>query len=107
MSALASAGFSASPLAALKVFTNFGREFVLSRTTATMRCLSSVRLRVTVHRSNRRGHPLRLAARAGLIRFLGDDRIELDTNIVERGISPIVLNRKNALFTDHDAGAEN
>jgi transposase len=43
----------------------------------------------------------------GLIRFLGDGRIELDTNIVERGIRPIVLNRKNALFAGHDEGAEN
>ena len=43
----------------------------------------------------------------GLTRFLDDGRIELDTNIVERGIRPIVLNRKNALFAGHDAGAEN
>lgn len=37
----------------------------------------------------------------GLTRFLEDGRIELDTNIVERGI------RKNALFAGHDRGAEN
>jgi transposase len=43
----------------------------------------------------------------GLIRFLDDGRIELDTNIVERVIRPIVLNRKNALFAGHDEGAEN
>jgi transposase len=43
----------------------------------------------------------------GLTRFLDDGRIELDTNIVERGIRPIVLNRKNALFAGHDSGAEN
>jgi len=43
----------------------------------------------------------------GLTRFLDDGRIELDTNIVERGIRPIVLNRKNALFAGHDVGAEN
>jgi transposase len=43
----------------------------------------------------------------GLTRFLNDGRIELDTNIVERGIRPIVLNRKNALFAGHDEGAEN
>ena len=43
----------------------------------------------------------------GLVRFLEDGRIELDTNIVERGIRPIVLNRKNALFAGHDEGAEN
>jgi transposase len=41
----------------------------------------------------------------GLTRFLDDGRIELDTNIVERGIRPIVLNRKNALFAGHDLGA--
>jgi transposase len=43
----------------------------------------------------------------GLARFLDDGRIELDTNIVERGIRPIVLNRKNALFAGHDQGAAN
>ncbi len=43
----------------------------------------------------------------GLTRFLDDGRIELDTNIVERGNRPIVLNRKNALFAGHDEGAEN
>ena len=43
----------------------------------------------------------------GLVRFLEDGRIELDTNIVERGMRPIVLNRKNALFAGHDQGAEN
>src|SRR5487761_835629 len=43
----------------------------------------------------------------GLARFLDDGRIELATNIVERGIRPVVLNRKNALFAGHDQGAEN
>lgn len=43
----------------------------------------------------------------GLARFLDDGRIELDTNIVERSIRPLVLNRKNALFAGHDEGAEN
>ncbi|SDR46836.1 IS66 family transposase [Pseudovibrio sp. Tun.PSC04-5.I4] len=43
----------------------------------------------------------------GLIRFLDDGRIELDNNSVERTIRPITLNRKNALFAGHDAGAEN
>ncbi len=43
----------------------------------------------------------------GLIRFLDDGRIELDTNIVERSIRPLILNRKNALFAGHDEGAEN
>jgi Transposase IS66 family len=37
----------------------------------------------------------------GLVRFLDDGCIELDTNIVERAIRPIVLNRKNALFAGH------
>jgi transposase len=43
----------------------------------------------------------------GLTRFLDDGRIELDTNVVERSIRPIVLNRKNTLFAGHDQGAEN
>lgn len=43
----------------------------------------------------------------GLVLFLTDGRIELDNNAVERTIRPIALNRKNALFAGHDAGAEN
>ena len=43
----------------------------------------------------------------GLVRFLEDGRIELDTNAVERSMRPIALNRKNALFAGHDRGAEN
>jgi len=43
----------------------------------------------------------------GLVRFLEDGRIEMDTNIVERTIRPIALNRKNSLFAGHDAGAAN
>lgn len=43
----------------------------------------------------------------GLSMFLHDGRIELDNNAVERTIRPIALNRKNALFAGHDAGAQN
>ena len=43
----------------------------------------------------------------GLILFLGDGRIEMDSNAVERTIRPIALQRKNALFAGHDAGAQN
>lgn len=43
----------------------------------------------------------------GLLLFLTDGRIEIDNNSVERSIRPIALNRKNALFAGHDAGAEN
>jgi transposase len=43
----------------------------------------------------------------GLARYLDDGRIEIDTNIVERGMRPIALNRKNALFAGHDTGAAN
>jgi hypothetical protein len=39
--------------------------------------------------------------------FLTDGRVEIDSNTVERTIRPIALNRKNALFAGHDAGAEN
>ena len=45
--------------------------------------------------------------RPDLCPFLADGRIELDNNTVERTIRPIALNRKNALFAGHDAGAEN
>jgi len=43
----------------------------------------------------------------GLILFLDDGHIEIDSNAVERTIRPIALNRKNALFAGHDAGAQN
>jgi hypothetical protein len=39
--------------------------------------------------------------------FLNDGRIEIDSNLVERTIRPIALNRRNALFAGHDAGARN
>lgn len=44
---------------------------------------------------------------AGLCLFIADGRIEMDNNTVERTIRPIALNRKNALFAGHDAGAAN
>jgi transposase len=43
----------------------------------------------------------------GLVGFLDDGRIELDTNAVERAMRPIGLSRKNALFAGHDEGAVN
>ena len=43
----------------------------------------------------------------GLLRFLDDGRIEIDSNTVERAMRPIALNRKNALFAGSDQGAEN
>ena len=42
----------------------------------------------------------------GLSRFIDDGRIEIDSNVVERAIRPIALNRKNALFAGSDGGAE-
>jgi transposase len=42
----------------------------------------------------------------GLTLFLDDGRIEIDTNVVERAIRPLALNRKNALFAGSDRGAE-
>jgi hypothetical protein len=44
--------------------------------------------------------------RDGLLRFLDDGRIELDTNSVERAVRPVALGRKNALFAGCDEGAE-
>ena len=42
--------------------------------------------------------------RQGLVRFLEDGCIDLDTNTVERAIRPICLSRKNALFASGDDG---
>jgi transposase len=47
-----------------------------------------------------------LARWAGLGRFLDDGRVEIDSNVVERSIRPIALNRKNALFAGSDGGGE-
>ena len=43
---------------------------------------------------------------AGLILFLDDGRIELDTNTVERAMRPVALGRKNALFAGADSGGQ-
>ena len=55
------------------------------------------------------GEALKYTAKywAGLCLFLTDGGIEMDNNTVERTIHPIALNRKNALFAGHDAGAAN
>lgn len=42
----------------------------------------------------------------GLTRFLDDGRVELDSNVVERTIRPLALNRKNALFAGSDDGGD-
>lgn len=42
----------------------------------------------------------------GLVMFVDDGHLELDTNPVERSMRPIALNRKNALFAGSDDGAE-
>jgi transposase len=43
----------------------------------------------------------------GLVRFLDDGRVEIDSNTVERSMRPIALNRKNALFAGSDEGGQN
>ncbi len=40
----------------------------------------------------------------GLVMFLDDGRLELDTNTVERAIRPVTITRKNALFAGNDNG---
>jgi transposase len=40
----------------------------------------------------------------GLVHFLDDGRLELDTNTVERAMRPVALGRKNALFAGADSG---
>jgi transposase len=42
----------------------------------------------------------------GLVLYLDDGRLELDTNTVERAMRPIALGRKNALFAGADAGGK-
>jgi len=38
--------------------------------------------------------------------FLDDGRVEIDSNIVERAIQPLALNRKNALFAGSDGSGQ-
>jgi hypothetical protein len=42
----------------------------------------------------------------GLVLFLDDSRIDIDSNAVERAMPPIGLGRKNHLFAGSDGGAE-
>jgi transposase len=42
---------------------------------------------------------------SGLVVFLDDGRVEIDSNIVERAIRPIPMTRKAALFAGSDGGA--
>lgn len=42
----------------------------------------------------------------GLIVFLSDGRVEVDSNVVERTMRPIALGRRNALFAGSTRGAE-
>jgi transposase len=41
----------------------------------------------------------------GLVRYVADGRLEIDTNCVERQMRPIGLGRKNALFAGSEGGA--
>ena len=43
---------------------------------------------------------------AGLTRFLGDGRLDIDSNTVERSMRPIALGRKNHLFAGSEGGAQ-
>ena len=65
--------------------------------------------RAKVSRKSPLGEALKYIAKYwdGLCLFLTEGRIEMDNNAVERTIRPIALNRKNALFAGHDAGAQN
>lgn len=43
---------------------------------------------------------------AGLSQSLDDGRVEIDSNVVERAIRPLALNRKNALFAGSNGGGQ-
>ncbi len=69
--------------------------------------LKTVRSRISA--KSRLGDKLSYIAKHmdGLKLFLDDGAIEMDSNVVERTIRPIALNRKNALFAGHDEGGRN
>lgn len=66
--------------------------------------LRTVRARIS--RKSRLGEKLAYISKhmEGLKLFLDDGAIEMDSNVVERTIRPIALQRKNALFAGHDEG---
>ena len=43
---------------------------------------------------------------SGLVLFFDDGRLEMDTNVVERGMKGVAVARKNALFAGSDGAAE-
>jgi transposase len=43
---------------------------------------------------------------SGLVLFLDDGRLEIDTNVVERGMKGVAVARKNALFAGSDGAAD-
>jgi len=57
-------------------------------------------------RRSRTAEAIRYALKlwSGLSVFLEDGQVEIDSNVVERSIRPIALNRKNALFAGSDQG---
>jgi transposase len=60
-----------------------------------------------VSRASDLAKAIRYATRhwSGLVVFLDDGRVEMDTNVVERAIRPNTPTRKNALFAGSDGGA--
>ena len=67
--------------------------------------LDEQRSRVSPH--SRLGEKLTYIANQwdGLLAFLHDGRVEMDSNFVENRIRPVKLTAKNALFAGHDEGA--
>jgi transposase len=62
--------------------------------------------RARVSRKSRIGEKLTYIANHwdGLLVFLTDGRVEIDSNAIENAIRPVALTRKNALFAGHDEG---
>ena len=62
--------------------------------------------RARVSRKSRIGEKLTYIANQwdGLLVFLTDGRVEIDSNAIENAIRPVALTRKNALFAGHDEG---
>lgn len=43
----------------------------------------------------------------GFRHFLGDGRVDIDSNLVENALRSPAMNRRNALFAGHDEGGRN
>lgn len=68
--------------------------------------LLATRVEISCQSSLAKAIDYTLARWDGLTAFLGDGRIEVDSNVIERSMKSVALTRKNALFAGNAQGGE-